>query len=153
MYNKLCIKKPSYLFIPFEYKLEEEYRKGFGVTELMETNGVGIVTGKDAIFTGKNEETLIKQINNIVKKIDINCIHNIRYRPFDDKVVYYDNNYIARPRTQIMSHMLNEDNIGLCFCRSNQGTRSYDNVFISDKLTDLTASSMIPYLAPLYLYE
>ena len=78
MYNKLCIKKPSYLFIPFEYKLEEEYRKGFGVTELMETNGVGIVTGKDAIFTGKNEETLIKQINNIVKKIDINCIHNIR---------------------------------------------------------------------------
>jgi predicted helicase len=187
-YYKIEHKAPQYLFCPKDHKLEEEYRKGFGVTELMEENTTGIVTmGDDYIVnTDKNivadrvqsflkenytESELKKQYklgknyaewivqNKLQHRLQYNKdkIANLYYRPFDSRYTYLDKHFIWRLRSNIMSHMLNRDNVGLVFTRQSQvlGRDSWDNLcFISNSIVDLNMYRRGgAILSPLYLYD
>ncbi|MBI2435014.1 MAG: N-6 DNA methylase [Candidatus Hydrogenedentes bacterium] len=79
------------------------------------------------------------------------------YRPFDSRWTYYTGNsagFMCRPRTEVMSHMLAGDNVGLSTTRSIEIGRGWEHVFCSDKLIQLHAVSLKEgnYLFPLYLY-
>lgn len=117
-YKELQPKAPMYFFVPKDFKIEDEYNKGFGVNELFKINSVGIVTTKDSFLicnTPKEVETRIKDFISLPTeelrlkyklqdtrdwsiaraKADIGLVFEkdkvipINYRPFDTKFLYY----------------------------------------------------------------
>jgi len=76
----------------------------------------------------------------------------ISYRPFDNRFILYNSNFIERMRSDTMQHMLKE-NIGLITARSNKSS-SMNHFFIADNImeTKCGESTTQSALFPLYLY-
>lgn len=83
-----------------------------------------------------------------------NHFHEILYRPFDTRTLFYADYLIERMRSDVMQHMFHE-NLGLCLARRVEINRGYDHVLISDKIITLHSVSIKEgnYLLPLYLYK
>jgi len=88
-------------------------------------------------------------------------IRPILYRPFDIRFTYYTGKgkgFIGQPCSRVMSHMLNGDNVGLCFSRPMSPKYEF-NVHISETLIDQcavgnkSAGAGISYLAPIWKFE
>jgi len=97
-YYKIEHKAPQYLFCPKDHDLEEEYRKGFGVTELMETNGVGMTTKRDEIVY-QDTETDIKSVIKDFSKLNDNSIkekYHIEKESNGWKIEYAKNNISSK---------------------------------------------------------
>ena len=58
-WERLQPKAPNYLFKPWDYELAEEYERWYKITDIMPTNSVGVITGRDrvAIRLTRNEMT------------------------------------------------------------------------------------------------
>jgi very-short-patch-repair endonuclease len=73
-----------------------------------------------------------------VSKSDINeQIRNFQYRPFDNRKVFYNSYFVARPNTKVLGHFIKE-NAGLIICRQGQavGGVEWNVVFTCKYLTD-----------------
>lgn len=55
-----------YFFVPKDFGLEKEYRKGFAVNELFIKNSVGIVTAKDSFVICDKEQTVEDRIIDLI---------------------------------------------------------------------------------------
>jgi hypothetical protein len=98
-YKELTIVAPNYFFVNKAFDLKECFEKGFLLNELFILNNVGIVTANDSILIKDNREALIDSISeNYSFKLDFDAIQKISYRPFDNKVIYYDKKIIERAR-------------------------------------------------------
>jgi len=81
----------------------------------------------------------------------------ILYRPFDYRWTYYTGNsrgFHCMPREEVMSHMLCEENLALCFMRrSREGSTS--NFFVGRRIVDKTilSSADNANVAPLWLHS
>ena len=147
--------EPFYFFIPKDLQGENEYNQGFKINDLLKITSVGIVTANDKILIKQESDVLLNLVSqhySITPNLDY--VHKIAYRPFDEQLVYYDTNLIERPRTKIMRHML-LDNKALVIGRQGQvvGNMMWNLVFYSNSITDLN----LYYrgggtLFPLYLY-
>ncbi|GAA7450289.1 DNA methyltransferase [Helicobacter pylori] len=60
---ELTPRKPSYLLLPLETRLLDEYEQGFSVKDMFQISSVGIVTGKDRVVFHKDKESLLKLLN------------------------------------------------------------------------------------------
>lgn len=86
-------------------------------------------------------------------------IQPILYRPFDTRSTYFTGRargFICRPRTDVMSHMLDGSNLGLCVGRAGNviGSEDWDIAFVTDSPTDLNLFRRGGNcLFPLYLYS
>lgn len=80
-------------------------------------------------------------------------IHNVCYRPFDNRYIFYSSDWIDRDRKDVMRHFINHQNLGLCLIRINRDEMS--TVLVSDGLTDKTilSSKDNANVFPLYLYN
>ena len=81
----------------------------------------------------------------------------ILYRPFDVRHTYYTGNsqgFIWRPRTEVMRHMISENNIGISTTRSLEIQGGFEHVFVSNHIIQHHTVSLkeVNYLYPLYLY-
>ena len=88
--------------------------------------------------------------------IETSYIQSISYRPFDTRFTYYTGNsrgFICRPRPEIMHHLLNNDNMAICFIRRTR-EQVLSNFFVAKFLIDKTilSSADNANVAPLYLY-
>ena len=172
---------PNYEWVVRDIIKLSEYRKGFSVNELFSVSSVGIVTSRDYFVIDYNENILKKRINdflisstpqdaltkfglkeNLGWKV-INALkHNydeqnivpISYRPFDNRCIYYSDDFVERSRRNIMSHFINRNNLGLVTARSNKNPET-DHFFVSRNITEakLGESSTQSALFPLYLYS
>ncbi len=73
-----------------------------------------------------------------VSKSDIKeQIRNFQYRPFDNRKVFYNSYFVARPNTKVLGHFIKE-NAGLIICRQGQavGGNEWNVVFTCKYLTD-----------------
>ncbi|HEY5510728.1 MAG TPA: type ISP restriction/modification enzyme [Prolixibacteraceae bacterium] len=73
-----------------------------------------------------------------VSKSDIKeQIRNFQYRPFDNRKVFYNSYFVARPNTKVLRHFIKE-NAGLIICRQGQavGGDEWNVVFTCKYLTD-----------------
>ncbi len=155
-YKELQIIGPNYFFANKDFEEQISFETGFSVNELFIVNNVGIVTAKDSILIKENEEDLINSISeNYAIDIDKGAIKTITYRPFDNKVVYYNTKIIERAREKVMQHFLFSKNIGLVIGRQGQvvGSMSWNLSFITNSIIDFN----LYYrgggvLFPLYLY-
>ena len=82
-------------------------------------------------------------------------IHQYSYRPFDDRVIYFDNAIVGRSRFKVMTHMLAGENIALCTSRQVNG--EFRHTFCSKNMIDdcfiSIATRERAYIFPLYLYH
>ncbi|EQL69500.1 N-6 DNA methylase, partial [Helicobacter pylori] len=102
----LTPREPSYLLLPLETRLLDEYEQGFSVRDMFQVSSVGIVTGKDRIFIANNTESLKEQVLKYCNEFNEQYIKDIHYRPFDIRKVYYDTKKLERARENTFKHML-----------------------------------------------
>lgn len=81
----------------------------------------------------------------------------ILYRPFDIRYTYYtgkSRGFHCMPRGEVMRHMLEGENLGLCLAKRVEGDHDWQHVFISDQMITHHSVSMkeVNSLFPLYLY-
>jgi len=102
-----------------------------------------------------SEKTTWEYLNKLNLKFNEDNLHKIEYRPFDERFIYYDCDFLSRPRFEIMRYML-KNNISMNVCRQ-ESTFNFQHVFASSIFTECcTISSQTKewnYVFPLYLYE
>ena len=148
--------EPELFFVPKDFEVKEEYDKGFSINNLFSLNSVGIVTAKDAILVNDLKEKLISNVEEYYKiEANESLIHRISYRPFDDRLIYFDTKIVERSRDKVMQHFLKKNNVGIVF-RKQQPDSLDLYLFCSDKIfadgyirSDSKGGESI---APLYLY-
>lgn len=156
LYKELPNKAPMYFMVQKDFDVEADYEIGFKINELFLSNSVGIVTAKDSVLIKDVKADLCKTVAEYYG-IDIidELIKPISYRPFDDKVVYYDTKLIERAREKIMQNYFKEYNVGLLITKAFQDN-SFRHLFITNKISEAiflsgtTGSNAMNF--PLYLY-
>lgn len=78
----------------------------------------------------------------------------VLYRPFDIRWIFYYDPFIERTRSNVMHHMIQGENLGLCTARQMDKS-GMEPIFIAEKIIDahsITSATSISNLFPLYLY-
>ena len=80
-------------------------------------------------------------------------INTFRYRPFDNRWIYYDASVISRPDFEVMRHFLENNNVGLVFSKFWDVAREWNTVMAVDGLVDRQhiVTHGTTYAAPLYI--
>ena len=180
-WNIIDTRCPEFYYKQKDFKLFEKYSQGFMLNDLFEVNSCGIKTHRDNLVIDFNEQQLISKITkffdidfdkdifikdlkiketnswNVINarennSLDTSKIHNICYRPFDNKVIYFDKKLVDRNRGKVMKHMA-LDNFALLSARTNK-TTSVNHFFITRFYSEMKTaeSSNGSYHMPLYLY-
>jgi len=154
--------EPHYFFVHKDFKLVEDYNKGFLLTELMKNLNPGVESGRDdlfidfdkkglknkisSVFNDKNSDVIkskfkikdtssFKLESNLESSIyDDNLTQKINYRPFDLRFSYYDNKLQRRASYDTFKHII-KGSIGLVIKRGFSEKKSAP-VFIVNSLSD-----------------
>ena len=159
------------------------YNNGISLVDLFNIYSAGVVTGRDSLCiqnskqdieniiadlqTKKPEEIKLKYslgrdtdwtTNGAIDDINKNKgdISKIAYRIFDDRWTYFtgkQNGFYCRPRGEVMSHFINNQNLGFIITRGDASAKPFTNIFITNKITDahITAAPSISTIVPLYV--
>lgn len=126
-YKVITPQAPMYFFVPKDFGLQNEYNKGFIVSDLFVQNSMGVTTGHDkelVSFTPFNTDSNTKYF----------------YRPFDNMWLDYDTSKVIRPRETIMRN-LQKENIAICLIKINSSVDGLFKVFVTSGITDKTLLS------------
>ena len=162
-WNKLAPREPQYFFVPKDFGLEEQYKKGFKIDELSKIFACGIVSSRDDILINFNEDEAISVKNDFLTleetsfrtkyaikdsrdwtykgaKFDLlNArIIDIDYRPFDGRKIFYTEHskgILSYPRYEVMRHIIGKTNICLNVCKQ-QSTFDFQHVLATERITD-----------------
>jgi len=174
---------PKYEWVVRDTIKLSEYQKGFSVNDLFSVSSVGIVTSRDDFVIDYDENILKKRINDFLasstpqealKKYGlkenlkwkaVNALkHNfdeqnivpVSYRPFDNRCVYYSDDFVERTRRNIMSHFLSGDNIGFVTVNRSPAETPASYYFLTKYLHSngyiRSDSVSIDTVFPIYLY-
>ena len=169
---------PDYFFVPKNTEAEAAYKQGFSVNDLFILGSSGIKTHRDHFVIDKNENKLIQRIKRFYNlgigdyqtkyeldlkdnrdwnvsearrkgKFHARHIQSITYRPFDNQKIYYDSNLIDFDKKNVMSHLLDKDNLALCCLRqarsAEQGTFFVGkNLIVKDAVSLLDTCTVYP---------
>ncbi|MGV8964121.1 MAG: type ISP restriction/modification enzyme, partial [Candidatus Saccharimonadaceae bacterium] len=173
---------PDYFMVQKDFKAQDRYMNGFSLSELFPVNSVGIVTSRDGFIIDDDKDILenrvksffefdrehlmsiyklkenkswkINDVKKSAKQFEQGCIMKVAYRPFDNKQIYYNENFIERSRSVVMQHFLKNKNVGLVFSR--QATdENWTSIQISNNMIDNRfhfSYKGIPMQSPLYIY-
>lgn len=173
---------PYNFFVPKNFESEEEYTKGFKLSELFSVYNNGLQTDRDSLFidfdrsvleyrmkilfdgTYDNEFKETYRVHDsssykLSKAIHDNqfisgAIQDCLYRPFDYRKIYYDPKVISRPAQKVLKH-IRKENPALIISRQ-QSTFDFQHVFVTNILTERCSISLqtkeTGYVFPLYLY-
>ena len=176
---------PMYFMVPKDFETEKAYKRGFSVSELFVLNNVGLVTSRDSFVIDKNKTVLSDRIKDFfilkkdllkskyglrennrwkidsVQQLELEYkpeeIQQISYRPFDDRFLYYNKNFVERSRLDVMQHFMLRENVGLTICKQFKAGSKYRHAFVSNKIIESSyvsnKTSEITYTFPLYLHE
>ncbi|OFY21054.1 MAG: DNA methyltransferase [Bacteroidetes bacterium GWF2_29_10] len=88
-----------------------------------------------------------------------NKITKINYRPFDFRFTFFtgkSKGFHCYPRTEVMQHFFNKDNIGLVSIRRSRSSNTWNEVFVSKEMisgSTCISSLDINYAFPLYIFR
>lgn len=173
-WKNIDYKEPYYFFVPKDFSAQDDYDKNFLITDLFNVYSAGIKTKVDNIsvdFDKKQLGTRVEDIithkytlKEVIQKFDLNpkttweydnvlkinyndhFITFYDYRPFDQRYVYYDRNFLSRSRSRVMDNFFKKDNVGI------ETSRVGDYIFISKNISDEHFVSDNSFKFPLYLY-
>ena len=140
-YEEITPKAPMYFFVPKDFSLQNEYDKGFVISDLFVHNSMGVTTGNDrelVSFTPFNTATNAEYF----------------YRPFDNMWLDYDTSKVVRAREAIMRN-LQKETIAICLIKVNSSVDGLFKVLVTSGVTDKTllSSKDNTNVFPLYLYK
>ncbi len=182
-WNKLELKQPYFFFVPKDFEAQDQYSKGFKISELFKIINNGLQTDRDSLFIDFEKERLSNRIKTLFQKeyddlfirkynvkdsssyklskvinsneFDPKWVSSVLYRPLDYRYIYYDPAVISRPAQKVLKHLKHE-NLGLIIARQ-QSTYDFQHIFITKILTERCSISLqtkeTGYVFPLYLYE
>lgn len=166
-WKKLNYSEPYYFFVPKDFGLEEEYKKGFSIVEIFKEYNSGIQTKRDDTTIAYSNSELEKVTNDFqnLSESEIRSKYQlpedgrdwkikwaqddlkkgyessqILYRPFDVRWTAYtgrSKGFVAYPREKINKHIF-KDNIVLITCR-NQIFQTI--ALVTNKISDLRTYS------------
>lgn len=178
-WKQLEFTKPNYFYVPKNFDKIIEYEQGFKIDELFNEGAGGIASHRDFFVIDDRIENLRNRINDFYKlpvdelkvkyklsetsewqiksaqKVPLNESNytKISYRPFDVRVIYFEDSLVTRSRRELMRHFL-KDNLGLITCKRQE---NFTTTFVTQNLIDQRCFS-VPgsvgkdYAFPLYLY-
>ena len=158
-WNELEPNDPNFFLVNKNTDGQEEYEKGFKVDELFGVKAAGIKTHRDSVVIGYNNAETEEQINKFLKneefykiKFDYTKLKKVTYRPFDNRVIYYDTDLIVRHRLREIKHSF-KVNYSLLLGRQTKNNKN-THFFITNILSEMktSESSTGSYHFPLYLY-
>ena len=182
-WEKLDYIEPNYFFISKNFRGENEYDKGFSVSDLFPIHSSGATSAKDDLLIKfssleikelhedlqtKRDEEIAQKYNVDKKQVtavrnDLDNIvqdsTNILYRPFDIRHTLYSlksEGVFSRPRPEVMKHML-QDNLGL-IAKQGLDQNKAAFCFVAKNIIDRRSWSRPGMLGaeqifPLYLYS
>jgi predicted helicase len=163
-WKKLDYSEPYYYFVPKDFRLEDQYKKGFNLNELLSTNSSGVETQNDSVnifFDQKNATLVFNNFLNFnekelrtqyglkdgrdwkVRSAKSDLVNNkiltnqIQYRPFDVRFTNYTGvtkGNMAYPRFEVMKNFVKK-NIGIIFKRGFDEEKS-EPIFLSKCIID-----------------
>ena len=158
-WSKLKTKEPNYYFTLKDFSEESVYNKGFSIDDLFLIKAAGIKTHRDKVVIGFNptelkvsvQDYLLSGINNTVEFSE-KYFNPISYRPFDNRIIYYDTNLVERHRKPQMKHSLKK-NVSLVVGRQTKNVEN-THFFITKTLSEMKTaeSSTGSYHYQLYAY-
>lgn len=181
-WKELDLKEPYYFFVPKDFAAEENYMKGFSVSEIFKTNNSWVKTDRDSLFIDferKNLEERFKKLLSgdfdqefidkyrvvdswsfkiteriVWKTFNDSKISSIQYRPFDKKFIYYDEKLVSRPWFKVWEHMIHQGwNLSLTTSRQFWWWQHFI-CLIANNLVEISSQPFAPYYQfPLYLYN
>lgn len=180
-WTKLTSLEPYYFFVPKDFSLEEEYRKGFSVDELFLQGSSGIETLKDSLVINTDEGALKVMIQDLQegeyekylslakkkhlmlclkdKNLSVARVERLFYRPFDYRYVIYtetSGGVLHRPRYKIMKNLL-RPNLALGFSRTVYGHFDWQDAIVTDSIAEKGFMAMrignAAKIYPLYIYS
>ncbi|MBU1633554.1 N-6 DNA methylase [bacterium] len=158
-WNSLEIKKPNYFFIYKNLKGESLYIKGFSINDLFEIKAAGIKTHRDAVVIGFSAEELKSKIESYLSTLQKSNIvftpskcKSLTYRPFDERIIYYDTELVVRHRQEQIKHSFLK-NYSLVLGRQTKN-KEINHFFISNTLSEMKTAenSTGSYHFQLYFY-
>jgi predicted helicase len=97
----------------------------------------------------------VSQARSEIRKDDVweSKISKFLYRPFDVRHLFYAEYMLARPRFDVMRHLLSSNLAFVCIRRTRE--ESVSNFFVTQLLTDKVVISSVDnaHVFPLYLYD
>lgn len=151
---------PHYEWAIRDEKTRKDYSVGFSVKDIFNVDVLGYQTHRDSFAVAEDRNELIKRLGefanqdvstgDIVRKYALNIkswdIESARkglvtekidgfvaattYRPFDNQYVVLYKGVTDRPRTEILQHVVNRDNLTL-LCSRQQATPGFHHVYVT----------------------
>jgi len=178
-WQKLDCPEPYFFFVPKDFGLEEEYKKGFKIDDLFTKYVTNIVTSRDSIVIDFDKKSLTKKIESLIAdsssapelkntrdwnadeglkilRADTNFIDKIKdilYRPFDLRYIFYADYFLDWPRTELMPVML-KPNFALVCTRQVTGN-NFNHILVTKWVTEykLGSHDRNSFTLPLYIYS
>jgi predicted helicase len=110
---------PAYLFAATDARIDREFQGGLSLAEIFPLHAPGVITGRDALFTGIDRRALEECLG---KRSDPRpeLVCGFLVRPFDIRFLLYEGALLARPRSAVMGHMRGGENLGLVVSRQTK---------------------------------
>ena len=173
-WTELSPDKEYHFFVPKDFSKQRKYDKGIALDNFFEIHSAWVWTKVDSIAIDLDSSALwtrVEKITHLSKqeikeqfsladnttreyldkepiKYNKDKIIRYEYRPFDYRYIYYDKDFLARARWQVMSNFLNRENIWLELWRTLQ-IITFCWKYVSDEHYGWAKS----FRFPLYLYE
>jgi predicted helicase len=154
-WNTPSLNKPNYFFTNKNYEGQDNYKKGFSIDDLFQIKAAGIKTHRDSVVIGFNKKELKEQIENYdasPNPYTESKVKSISYRPFDNRLIYFDTELVTRHREKQIRHSFFK-NISLLSGRQTKN-KEICQFFISNTLSEMKTaeSSTGSYHFQLYTY-
>ena len=169
-WQELVPQAPYFFFVPKDFSIQNEYDKGFKISDLIIEYNSGIQTKCDAVnilFTELDAESLRRDFISMAEvdlerkyqlknrpswniatakaDLDNEIIENrIDYRPFDIRWTNYtgnSNGVMGRARYKINRHIIGKGNLTLVTCRQ-LSTFDFQHIFVTTHISDLNSISL-----------
>lgn len=175
---------PFYNFYKVNNDLQSKYYDLIALENLFLINSVGVKSSRDTLLVANTKQNLEdnlhffteKSSSEIENKFSVKFskawehkalteklslknlkseIQKIRYRPFDDMFICYNDFLVDRTRKKVMQNLVNKSNVALIVGRQGQAVAgdTWNITFISDCLSDMNIFARGGGMSfPLYLY-
>ncbi|MCX5718201.1 MAG: N-6 DNA methylase [Nitrospirae bacterium] len=177
--------EPYYFFVEKDFSEQARHDKFMPIQDIFVHSSSGVKTHRDHFVVGFTKEEIKQRMRTFTsnwpdelvrQSLDLKDTHDFKlketraklkkeeweesilpfsYRPFDDRFICYRPELIDRDRSEIMSHMLQE-NLGLM--TSRQVLTDFHHAFVLNTVAnynfiDLAGKFGTGYIFPLYLYK
>ena len=154
-WERLEPKEPYYFLKPKGNLGEDKYQAGFSVADLFAEKSTGYYTSADQYVIGLDRKSLLTSVKSVLSEnefLNDSLIRETTFRPFDDRLVYYDSNILSRSRRKFVEKLPLKDGLVLLSGKSTKGT-DINHFFVSSTFSELKCaeSTKGSYMLPVYL--